>query len=354
MSSDVAIYSASVPDRMRYAEALSGASLLPAAYRGKPANVLLALEYGAALGIAPMVAIQGIHVIEGKPSASSGLIGALVRKAGHRMRVTGDDRAARCEITRVDDPDFTFVAEWSMSRAQAAGLTSKQVWKNYPAAMLKARAITECARDACPEALSGVQYTAEELGDDSTPAESYPHGPGVGAGEAGASTELRAAESPVAPAPDIVDAELVVEDEPSLELTRPVERLTATDAANEADPWATTTPALDATREAMALPARDRSKPTVKQVQLVAIRASEALKAANVPVTTESRCVLVSEQLQRGVHAVSLNDLAVVEVRRFLDADGRELSGLVTTLCARGLLVADPPDYRIPDEGVVS
>jgi hypothetical protein len=39
--------------------------------------------------------------------------------------------------------------------------------------MLKARAITEVARDACPEALFGVAYTAEELGAE-TDAEGVP------------------------------------------------------------------------------------------------------------------------------------------------------------------------------------
>jgi hypothetical protein len=53
-----------------------------------------------------------------------------------------------------------------MDRAKAANLTGKGNWRTYPAAMLKARAITEVARDACPEALFGVAYTAEELGSD--------------------------------------------------------------------------------------------------------------------------------------------------------------------------------------------
>lgn len=167
---DIAIYQASVPDRMRYAEALSGSSLLPRDYVGKPANVLLAIEYGAALGIPPMTAIQGVHVIQGRPTASAGLIGALVRKAGHRLRVTGDDRRAECVIVRADDPDFEFRSVWTIERAQQAKLTGKDTWKAFPAAMLKARAITECARDACPEALAGVQYTAEELGADAAPA----------------------------------------------------------------------------------------------------------------------------------------------------------------------------------------
>lgn len=155
-------------ERMQYAQALASADLLPAAYRRKPANVLLAMEYGHALGLDTVTAIQSVHVIEGKPTASSQLIAALVRRAGHRLRVTGDDTHAVAEIVRSDDPEFTFRAEWSLARAQAAGLAGKGVWKQYPAAMLKARAITEVARDACPEALAGVAYTPEELGDHTT------------------------------------------------------------------------------------------------------------------------------------------------------------------------------------------
>lgn len=165
---DIALPSTPLGDRMTYAKALAAASLLPPAYRNQPANVLLAMEYGDALGLSPIAAIQGVNVIDGKPSASASLIGALVRRAGHRLRVetTPDGASARATIIRSDDPEFTFTAVWTMERAQAAGLTGKGAWKTYPSAMLKARAITEVARDACPEALSGVQYTAEELGAD--------------------------------------------------------------------------------------------------------------------------------------------------------------------------------------------
>jgi hypothetical protein len=149
--------------RMQYAQALAASDLLPAAYRRKPQNVLLAMEYGSALGLDTVTAIQQVHVIEGKPSASAQLIGSLVRRAGHRLRVTGDANHAIAEIIRSDDPDFAFRSEWTIARATAAGLTGKGTWKQYPDAMLKARAITEVARDACPEALAGVAYTPEEL-----------------------------------------------------------------------------------------------------------------------------------------------------------------------------------------------
>ncbi|MET7933436.1 hypothetical protein [Streptomyces sp. NPDC005322] len=155
---------ATLPEKMQYAKALAASGMLPGQYRQQPANLLYALEYAESLGLHPMAAITGVHVIEGKPSASSALISALVRRAGHKLRVTGNDQRAVAQIVRADDPDFTFEAVWTMDRAEQAGLARKQVWKNYPAAMLKARAITEVARDACEEALSGMHYTPEELG----------------------------------------------------------------------------------------------------------------------------------------------------------------------------------------------
>jgi hypothetical protein len=153
-------------EKMQYAKALASASLLPSVYREKPGNVLLAMELGDALGLATITAINQVNVIDGKPSSSAALISALVRRAGHRLRVTGDDTHAVAEIIRADDPKFPFRAEWTLERAKRAGLLGKGAWITYPAAMLKARAITECARDACQEALFGMQYTSEELGAD--------------------------------------------------------------------------------------------------------------------------------------------------------------------------------------------
>jgi hypothetical protein len=166
--------SSRLTDRMTYAKALAAASLLPSQYRGQPANVLLAMEYGDALGLSAIAAIQGVNVIDGKPTASAQLIGALVRRAGHRLRVetSPDGTSARATIIRADDPDFPFTCTWTMERATAAGLAGKGAWRTYPEAMLKARAITEVARDACPEVLSGVAYTPEELGAEETAA--YP------------------------------------------------------------------------------------------------------------------------------------------------------------------------------------
>lgn len=185
-----AAYEHSLAAKMAYAKTLAVSGLLPKVYQRSPGNVLFALEYGEALGISPIAAMMGIYVIDGRPTASAGLISGLVRKAGHRLRVTGTDLSATCRITRSDDPEFVFEATWTMDRAQKAGITGKQVWKQYPAAMLKARAITECARAACPDVLYGLVYTPEELGADTADFELLP-GTGLEDGEAGTSSPAR-------------------------------------------------------------------------------------------------------------------------------------------------------------------
>ena len=162
---DLAIYQpGSLAAQMDYAKAMAASDLLPRPYQGKPANLLWAISYGQTLGVAPLTAVQSIHVINGKPTASADLIAGLVRRAGHKLRVNGDDKRAVAQIIRADDPDFTFEVVWTIERAQAAKLTSKDTWKNFPAAMLKARAITEVARAACSEILQGTIYTPEEMG----------------------------------------------------------------------------------------------------------------------------------------------------------------------------------------------
>lgn len=155
-----------LPAFMKNAQLLATANLLPPQYRDNPGNILLAIEIGAPLGFGAVQSINGINVIDGKPSMGADMIAALIRKAGHKLRVHGNDREATAELIRADDPDYTFSVTWTLDRAQAAGLLGKNNWKKYPAAMLKARAITEVAREGASDALYGVIYTPEELGAD--------------------------------------------------------------------------------------------------------------------------------------------------------------------------------------------
>jgi hypothetical protein len=58
---------------------------------------------------------------------------------------------------------------WTMEDAARAKLGGKDVWKQYPRAMLLARATSELARALFADVLGGMRYTPEELGDDAHP-----------------------------------------------------------------------------------------------------------------------------------------------------------------------------------------
>ncbi|AEV51947.1 recombinase RecT [Prescottella equi] len=156
----------SLAEKIEWSKAMATGDMLPRQYRGNPANLMFACEYADALGIPRINALTSIHVIDGKPTASADLIASLVRKAGHRLRVEGDDTYAEVTIIRADDPDYIPTpVRWDEAKARKAGKWgTKGPWTNYPGAMLRSRAITEAARMWASDALFGVIYTAEELG----------------------------------------------------------------------------------------------------------------------------------------------------------------------------------------------
>lgn len=150
---------------MDYARAISGGAILPAAYRGKPADILIATGLGKAIGIAPAQSLYEIYVVNGRPSPSANLMAALVRRAGHLIRIEGNERTCTATLVRKDDPEYPFSATWTIEQAHAAKLTGKDTWNAYPAAMLRARAISEVVRMGASECVLGMDYSAEEMRD---------------------------------------------------------------------------------------------------------------------------------------------------------------------------------------------
>ena len=151
--------------QMDFARAVAVSSLLPNDYRNKPENVLIAMGLGQSMGLSPTESLYRISVIQGKPTANAELIAASVRKAGHRLRVTGDDTTCTATVIRHDDPDHEFTVTRDTAWAKAMGLASKDNYKKQPGTMLQWRAITAVARLACSEALYGVVYTPDEMYD---------------------------------------------------------------------------------------------------------------------------------------------------------------------------------------------
>lgn len=157
----------SLPDQMSISKALAQSDIIPMSYRGKAANVLVAMQFGQSMGLSAAESLYRINVIQGKPTMSAELVAAQVRKAGHKLRIKKDEKNMRatCTIVRCDDPDYPFVVTRDAAWAHQMKLDTKDNYQKQPLTMLTWRAITACAREACPEALFGVVYTPDEMFD---------------------------------------------------------------------------------------------------------------------------------------------------------------------------------------------
>ena len=164
-------------EAMQLAEILAQSTIVPKDYQRNPGNILVAIQWGAELGLAPMQAMQNIATINGRPSIWGDAMLALVRNApdfaGIKEEYIGEgkDIAAVCTVKRrnsdgrVDEHTTSF----SMEDARVAGLAGKPgPWTNYPKRMLQMRARGYALRDMFPDVLKGLR-TAEEVRD--TPVE---------------------------------------------------------------------------------------------------------------------------------------------------------------------------------------
>ncbi|ALG07631.1 hypothetical protein [Kibdelosporangium phytohabitans] len=153
----------------RLAKNLAVSSLIPKDLRGKPSDVLVILMYGQELGLAPMQAMQGVYVVNGRPSLAGQTWLALARKAGHRITVLENDaQHATVKVTRGDTGE-EHTETYTIDQAKRAGLTKKDIWQNHPERMLMWRATGRACTFLCPEIALGFT--------DAEPGELDPEGP---------------------------------------------------------------------------------------------------------------------------------------------------------------------------------
>ncbi len=132
-----------------------------------PQAAMVIMQKGRELGLPPMAALSGISVIKGKPVASAELMLSLIYRdhgddAIHIIQT--DAQACRVRFKRRTwkaAQEFAF----TLQDAATAGLTNGNTWKQYPAAMLRARCISAVARMTFPDSIAGM-YLADEMGSD--------------------------------------------------------------------------------------------------------------------------------------------------------------------------------------------
>lgn len=124
---------------------------------------------GASMGMKPIQAINGIAMINGKPTLHSDSIPCTVMASGlvngMKYKFTGEGETLACTFY-VRRKGIEEYQEWtySMEDAKKAGLLSNPVWQKHPKKMLFNRARTWCFRNTFPDVIGNV-YTQEEIED---------------------------------------------------------------------------------------------------------------------------------------------------------------------------------------------
>lgn len=159
----------SMGEAMKMAEMLAASSMVPNSYKGKPGDILVAVQMGAELGLAPLQALQNIASINGRPSVWGDAALALVQShpayVSHREWIEGEGmaRAGYCAVTRRGSAEH--VQRFSAEDAKRANLLGKPgPWQQYTDRMLVLRARGFALRDKFSDALRGL-ITAEEAQD---------------------------------------------------------------------------------------------------------------------------------------------------------------------------------------------
>lgn len=152
----------------RFANLIANSELAPKDYIRKPANVLVAIQMGAEIGLPPMAALQNIAVINGRPSLWGDAALAVVQVhpayEWHKEHFdgAGESKAAVFEVKRKgQDPHVT---RFSVADATKAGLWGKDgPWTKYPNRMLQMRARGFGLRDKFSDALRGLSIAEEAM-----------------------------------------------------------------------------------------------------------------------------------------------------------------------------------------------
>lgn len=157
----------SLDDLQRVAKLLAASGYFEAKGNGEQAIAQLATKVlaGREMGFSPFASVNGIHIIQGKPTVSAQLMAAAVKgsaKYDYRIRQM-DDSICRIEFFERSGGKLESigVSTFSAEDAKKAGTQNMQ---KFARNMLFARAMSNGVRWYCPDVFASGVYTPEEMG----------------------------------------------------------------------------------------------------------------------------------------------------------------------------------------------
>ena len=176
----LAIVATTMDEAWRMSEAMHRSGLAPKDLNS-PEKVMVAVMYGAEVGLPPMAAVQSIAVMNGRPVLWGDAALGIVKSSGLCVYIKewfdgdGDDRVYYCETQRKGDPE-PVKREYSVKDAKQAGLWDERPrvrnykgedianpspWFRFRPRMMQMRARGFCIRDAYADLLKGMRLKEE-------------------------------------------------------------------------------------------------------------------------------------------------------------------------------------------------
>ncbi len=152
-----------VEEMMNWAKIVIDSGLLPSSLT-EPEQVLTIVQHGKELGITAHIALNNIHVISGRPTLSSAMLGSLLKRRGvewvwdddftiikdengvaEKTSDSGANRKTTIHFfwkSSISDKvmETTFTVTWA--QMILAGYVDKQNWTKYPKEMMRARCLS--------------------------------------------------------------------------------------------------------------------------------------------------------------------------------------------------------------------
>lgn len=155
----------------RMAQALASSTIVPKEYQGNVANGLIAIEISKRLQTSPLMVMQNLNIIQGRPSWSAQFLIAMVNGSGkYDMELQFDEKqdengkpfSCQCWTEKNGRKVTGIVVDMNMANAEGWLNKNGSKWKTMPQVMLRYRAASFFARMNCPELTLGY-YTKEEV-----------------------------------------------------------------------------------------------------------------------------------------------------------------------------------------------
>lgn len=153
------------------AKALSSSTIVPKEYQGNVANCLIAIEQAQRLNASPLMIMQNLDVIQGRPAWRSKFLIAMINNSGkydtelqyeETKDANGKPFSCKCYATKDGKKIEGMVVDMDMAQREGWLTKNGSKWKTMPQLMLRYRAASFFSSLNCPELTLGI-YTKEEI-----------------------------------------------------------------------------------------------------------------------------------------------------------------------------------------------